>query len=59
MTKLLGELEEMKEDKKAEEYFDILKPIMEHVRKHSDELESVLPDDIWDLPKYREMLFIV
>jgi len=59
MSKLLDELESLPEEKKARMYFDRLKPLMEHIRKHSDELESVLPDDMWDLPKYREMLFII
>jgi len=31
---------------------------MEHIRRHCDELECVVADELWDLPKYREMLFI-
>jgi glutamine synthetase len=31
---------------------------MEHVRKHVDDLERVISDEHWDLPKYREMLFL-
>ena len=31
---------------------------MERVRKASDKLEKVVPDDLWPLPKYAEMLFI-
>ncbi len=59
MEKLLNELEEVDIGKRANAYFDRLKPLMEHIRTHSDKLESVLPDDMWDLPKYREMLFII
>ena len=33
-------------------------PAMEEVRKVADHLEATLPDDLWPLPKYREMLFI-
>ena len=35
-----------------------IKPLMEHVRRHVDDLESIMPDDQWLLPKYREMLFV-
>lgn len=35
-----------------------IKPLMEHVRRHVDDLESIMPDDEWLLPKYREMLFV-
>jgi glutamine synthetase len=31
---------------------------MLEVRKHSDHLETVVADDLWPLPTYREMLFI-
>ena len=44
--------------KKAKLYFDELKPLMEHIRRHVDDLERVVSDEDWDLPKYREMLFI-
>jgi glutamine synthetase len=32
---------------------------MAEVRKVSDALELVVADDVWPLPKYREMLFPV
>jgi glutamine synthetase len=48
----LGEIE------RADLYFNEVKPVLEHIRKHVDELESVMPDSLWDLPKYKEMLFI-
>jgi glutamine synthetase len=31
---------------------------MERVRDAADKLEKVVPDDLWPLPKYAEMLFI-
>jgi glutamine synthetase len=37
--------------------FKIL-PAMLKVRGTVDELEGLLPDDIWPLPTYQEMLFI-
>ena len=48
----LGEIE------RADLYFNDVKPVLEHIRKHVDELEAVMPDSLWDLPKYKEMLFI-
>jgi len=33
-------------------------PAMLKVRATVDELEGLLPDDIWPLPTYQEMLFI-
>ncbi|MBI4871993.1 MAG: glutamine synthetase III [Candidatus Riflebacteria bacterium] len=33
-------------------------PALEAVRKHCDALECKVPDGLWPLPKYREMLFI-
>jgi glutamine synthetase len=33
-------------------------PAMLKVRTTVDELESLLPDDVWPLPTYQEMLFI-
>ncbi|MGD0542529.1 MAG: glutamine synthetase type III, partial [Tepidisphaeraceae bacterium] len=33
-------------------------PAMAELRKISDKLETILPDDLWPLPTYREMLFI-
>ncbi|MEY4299256.1 MAG: hypothetical protein RIR25_492, partial [Verrucomicrobiota bacterium] len=37
--------------------FNVL-PAMLKVRTTVDELESLLPDDVWPLPTYQEMLFI-
>ncbi len=58
MIKLLNQAKQVSDEKRSELYFSKLKPLMEHIRKHVDALESVVPDDTWDLPKYREMLFI-
>lgn len=33
-------------------------PAMERVRAVADALEQVIPDDLWTLPTYSEMLFI-
>ena len=33
-------------------------PAMLELRKTADKLETLVPDDLWPLPTYREMLFI-
>ena len=33
-------------------------PLMESTRQHVDALEMIIDDQMWPLPKYREMLFI-
>jgi len=33
-------------------------PAMRNVRTHADALETVVADDLWELPSYQEMLFI-
>ena len=37
---------------------DHILPAMNEVRKHADRLETMVADDLWPLPTYREMLFI-
>jgi glutamine synthetase len=58
MDKLLEKAGKLNNEKRAELYFEELKPLMEHIRRHVDQLECVVSDDAWELPKYREMLFI-
>jgi len=58
MVKLLEKARVMSDEKKAQVYFEELRPLMEHIRRHVDALECVVSDEHWDLPKYREMLFI-
>ncbi len=43
---------------KAIAYHDTVAPIMERIRYHIDKLELVVSDELWTLPKYRELLFI-
>ncbi|MCQ2226127.1 MAG: glutamine synthetase III [Paludibacteraceae bacterium] len=38
-------------------YDKTVRPTMEEIRSHIDELELVVDDDCWPLPKYRELLF--
>ena len=59
MAKLLEKAAGLEGAEKAEMYFNELKPLMEHIRRHCDDLETVISDEHWDLPKYREMLFVM
>lgn len=46
------------ERSKAIAYHDEVAPKMEEIRYHIDKLELMVDNEIWPLPKYREMLFI-
>ena len=46
------------EREKAIAYHDTVAPLIEDIRYHADKLELIIDDEIWPLPKYREMLFI-
>ena len=58
MMSLLEKAQRLHHEERAKLYFNELRPLMEHIRKHVDALECVVSDEHWDLPKYREMLFI-
>ena len=42
---------------KAIEYHDKITPMLEQIRYHIDKLELIVDDQMWTLPKYRELLF--
>src|SRR5690606_15290946 len=44
-------------EKHAKHYQQKLVPAMDRARAVSDALEAVIPDDLWTLPSYAEMLF--
>ena len=46
------------EREKAIAYHDCVEPYMEEIRYHVDKLELMIDNEIWPLPKYRELLFI-
>ncbi len=58
LSRMLKAAGKMDEDIKAEYFYSDLKVHMEEIRLKIDDLESIMPDDLWVLPKYREMLFI-
>lgn len=41
----------------AQTYANNLMPIMNAIREHSDRLEMLIDDELWPLPKLRELLF--
>ena len=43
---------------KAIAYHDNIVPMMEEIRYHIDKLELIVDNQMWTLPKYRELLFI-
>lgn len=42
----------------AMQYCEKVKPYLEDIRKHVDTLELLVDDELWPLPKYRELLTI-
>lgn len=46
------------EREKAILYHDTVKPCMDVIRYHIDKLELMVDNEMWPLPKYRELLFI-
>lgn len=43
--------------KRAEAYCDKVKVYFDEIRYHADKLEMLVDDELWPLPKFREMLF--
>lgn len=54
--KVANRIEDSRE--KAVAYHDTVEPLMDQIRYHIDKLEAKVDDEVWTLPKYREMLFI-
>ena len=46
------------ERQKALDYFENVVPCMDIIRYHIDKLELMVDNEMWPLPKYRELLFI-
>lgn len=46
------------EREKAIAYHDTIFPMLEEIRYHIDKLELIIDNQLWTLPKYRELLFI-
>jgi glutamine synthetase len=58
LEKLLAQEGNGSAEKHAKHFRDSVIPTMNVVREVADELESVVPHELWPLATYREMLFI-
>ena len=47
------------EREKAMKYSKTVVPFLEDIRYHVDQLELIVDDEMWPLPKYRELLFTI
>ena len=54
--KVANKIEDQRE--KAIAYHDTVAVYFDHIRRHIDKLEEIVDDQIWPLPKYRELLFL-
>ena len=54
--KVANRIQEIRE--RAIAYHDRIAPMLEEIREHIDQLELIVDDQMWTLPKYRELLFI-
>lgn len=46
------------DEKQANAYNEMVVPYFEIIRDHVDKLELLVDDELWPLPKYRELLFM-
>ena len=46
------------EREKAIAYHDTINPMLDTIRYHVDKLELMVDNELWTLPKYRELLFV-
>ncbi|MCK4993363.1 MAG: glutamine synthetase type III, partial [Bacteroidales bacterium] len=53
--KVANKLKDEKE--KSKQYSKTVTPFLDKIRIHIDKLELIVDDEIWPLPKYRELLF--
>ncbi|MDR3075100.1 MAG: glutamine synthetase type III, partial [Candidatus Methanoplasma sp.] len=58
MDRMCDEFSELEGREMAMAYQDELIPCIEGIREHLDALEMIVDDQMWPLPKYRELLFI-
>ena len=54
--KVVNKIEDVRE--LAIAYHDDIAPYLDAIRYHIDKLELIVEDEMWTLPKYRELLFI-
>ena len=54
--KVANKIEDTRE--RAIAYHDSVAPKLDTIRYQVDKLELIVSDELWELPKYRELLFI-
>lgn len=54
--KIANKLEDERE--MAIAYHDVIAPLLDEIRYHIDKLELIVDNEMWTLPKYRELFFI-
>ena len=54
----LLQFNEQNQQKRAEYFCNKVLPVMAEIRTYADKLEDLVPEDLWPLPSYQEMLFI-
>lgn len=54
--KVINKIENVRE--KAFAYHDRIAPTFDEIRAHIDKLELIVDNEMWTLPKYRELLFL-
>ena len=55
-------LEKSKQDTAGEQidiFVSAVRPLMDTLRRYVDQLELIVDDQLWPLPKYRELLYII
>ena len=57
MTEARKKSNQMKLVPKSKAYFRKVLPYLYTIRRHCDKLELLVEDELWPLPKYRELLF--
>lgn len=58
MDQMCDEFSKLEGRKMAVAFHDKVLPLIDGIREHMDELEMIVDDQMWPLPKYRELLFI-
>lgn len=43
----------------ADRVYEMIRPLMAHLRQHADAIEVLLPEELYPLPRYADMLFAV
>lgn len=58
MTEMRKKANGLELNARAKSYCTKVLPYLEVIRKHCDKLELLVDDELWPLPKYRELLFV-